>query len=721
MVDIKATSRRDFLKTSIVLSGGLLISFKVPQAKRLMKGLEEEAPEVFVPNAFLKINKDNSINVILSHVEMGQGIWTTLPMLIAEELDADWKDIKVEHSPAGQPWNHTVYGIQITGGSSTTWSEFDRYRNAGATARVLLVQAGAKAMGVSEDSCKTENGYVIAGDKKMSYGELAGAAALLTVPEKITLREPGNWRFIGKGVKRLDASVKTNGTAKFGMDVQAEGLLTAVVEHSPVVGGKVKSFDATNAKAVPGVKQVVEIPTGVAVLADNYWSALQGRKALKVIWQDTPNALINTKQQIANYRKLYATDGKPAAEKGNAKTALAKATKTIDAEYILPYLAHAAMEPLNCTVKLKDGKCEIWTGTQLPGVDQMAASKILGLQPADVTINTVFLGGGFGRRATPDSDFVSEAVHIAKASGQFIKMVWTREDDMKGGYYRPMFVHKVKVGMDAKGQPLAWHHNIVGQSIMEGTMFDSHPPNGIDESSVEGISDSPYMSSIPDHFIGLHTTRMPIKVLWLRSVGHTHTGFVMETMIEQLANAAKQDSVEYRRNLLKGHDRHLAALNLVAEKSGWSKPLPAGHFRGVAVHESFGSFVAQVVEISVVNKKIKVHKVTCTIDCGLAVNPDGVKAQMESGIIFGLTMALYGQVTIDKGQVQQNNFYDYKILRMNESPEIEVHIVDSTKKMGGAGECGVPPTAPALVNAIYAATGKRIYNLPIMNTFPNNI
>lgn len=708
-------SRRNFLKTSAVLGGGLIISFSIAQVGRLGK-TASVATGGFKPNAFLRISPDNSITIVLAHVEMGQGIWTTLPMLLAEELDLDWKNIKVIHGPVGKPYNHSVFGIQITGGSSTTWSEFDRYRQAGASARIMLTEAAAKRWGVAVETCKTSNGYVISGKNKLSYGELANDAALLTVPEKVVLRSASEWKYIGKGVKRLDASVKTNGTAKFGMDVQYPGLLTAVVAHAPVFGGKVKSFDAAKAKAVPGVKQVIEIPTGIAVIADHFWAASQGRKALEITWDHGTGVNLNTRDQMMAYQKLAATNGLPASQTGNVASGLTKSAKVIDTEYIFPYLAHAAMEPLNCTVKISPNHCEIWTGTQLPGIEQAAAAKILNLPPEQVEVNTMFLGGGFGRRATPNADFVSEAVQIAKASGQFIKMVWTREDDMKSGYYRPAYVHKIKVGLDKTGMPNAWQHNIAGQSIMAGTMFAVTIKDGVDDTSVEGIKGSPYLSAVPDQFIGLHTTQEVVPVLWFRSVGNTHTAYVMETLIDELAHAAGQDPVAYRRLLLKGHPRHLAALNMVVEKSGYSKPLPQGHYHGVAVHEAFGSFVAEVVELSINEGVIKVHKVTCAIDCGLAVNPDGVKAQMESGIIFGLTMALYGELTIEKGQLQQNNFYDYKIARMNEAPVIDVHIVNSNDKMGGAGECGVPPMAPALANAIFAATGKRIYNLPIMNT-----
>jgi isoquinoline 1-oxidoreductase beta subunit len=715
-------SRRDFLRSGAALGGGLMIGFRVSAGGKRGQGapVAGGVPGEASPNAYLRIAPDNTITVVLAHAEMGQGIWTTLPMLIADELDADWKDFRVEHAPVGKDWNHTVFGIQITGGSSTTWSEFDRYRMAGATARVALVQAAAKRWGVAADTCSTANGYVTAGDKKASYGELAQGASALPKPDKVTLRPASDWKYIGKGAKRLDGPAKANGTAKFGMDMQMPGLLTAVVAHAPTFGGKVKSFDASKAKSVPGVKQVVQIPTGVAVIADHFWAASQGRKALDIVWDAPAVVTLDTPEQVAEYRKLVSTKGLPAAEKGDVAKALSGAAKVVETEYVFPYLAHAPMEPLNCTVKLDKDHCEIWAGTQLPGIDQAAAAKILGFSADQVTINTVFLGGGFGRRGAPASDFVSEAVQIAKASGQFIKMVWTREDDMKSGYYRPAFVHKVKVGLDGSGMPVAWQHNIAGQSIMEGTLFAGMIKNGIDESSVEGISDSAYLEGIPDQFVGLHTTKSPVPVLWFRSVGNTHTAYVMETTIDELAHAAKQDPVAYRRMLLKGHSRHLAALNLAAEKAGWDQPLPPGRFRGVAVHASFESYVAQVVEISMEKGRPKVHKVTCAIDCGVAVNPDGVKAQMESCIIFAQTMALYGEITIEKGMVKQNNFYDYRIARMYEAPLIEVHIVPGTEKMGGAGEPGVPPMAPALANAVFAATGKRVYRLPFMNNSFSN-
>jgi isoquinoline 1-oxidoreductase beta subunit len=706
-----AYSRRKFLQTGGTITGGLLLSFFVPaSAKKLAANMPASVP--FVPNAYLNIAPDNTIKIILAHVEMGQGIWTTLPMLIAEELDCDWSKVTVEHAPPGKPYVHTAYGIQITGGSSTTWSEFERYRNAGATARAMLVDAAAKQFNVSQADCRTENGFVIAGDKRASYGELAEAAGKLPAPTSVKLKDKKDWKLIGNATKRLDAKAKANGEARFGLDVHFPDMLIAVVAHAPVFGGTVKSFDATAAKAIKGVKQVVQVPTGVAVIAEHFWAAKQGRDALTIEWINGPGENITTSTQFAAYRKLAATKGASAAQAGNTTDALTKATKKIAAEYIFPYLAHAPMEPLNCTVKIAGNACEIWTGTQMPGLDQGNAAKILGLAPEQVTVNTQFLGGGFGRRATPTSDFVAEAVQVAKASGKFIKLVWSREDDMRGGYYRPAFLHKVNIGLGPDGMPTAWQHTLVGQSIVTGTPFEGLVKNGVDGTSVEGVNDSPYLESIANHTVELHSPKLEVPVLWWRSVGHTHTAFVMETMIDELATAAGKDPVAYRRSMLKSK-RHLAALDLAVEKSGWNNPLPAGRYRGVAVHESFGSYVAQVVEIAVNDGHLKVHKVTCAIDCGLAVNPEGVKAQMEGCIIFGLTAVLYGEISLEKGRVKQRNYHDYKMVRMNEAPLIEVYIVDSNEKMGGAGEPGVPPLAPAVANALYAATGKRVRRLPI--------
>lgn len=705
-------SRRDFIKVSALTCGGLLLSIAMPaDGKSPFKGTASNAVKL---NAFLRIGDDNSIHIILSKVEMGQGIWTTLPMLIAEELDCDWKKIKVEHRPSGSGDDFKEdFLMQSTGGSDSTRSEFDRYRIAGATARVMLVNVAAKRFGKSPDACSTEDGYVIAGDKRASYGELAAEAASLSVPN-VKLRDPVDWKYIGKPMKRLDTPPKVTGQAIYGFDIHFPGLLTAVVAHAPVFGAKVRSFDPSKTMAVKGVREVVEIPSGIAVIADHYWAASNGREALAIEWDLGDNVKLNSIHQHRQYSELSKAKGVVVQQKGNVAYALEHADKKIEAEFTVPYLAHAPMEPLNCTVKVTGDKFEIWAATQSPLLHQMEASGFLGCKPEDVPFHTPLMGGSFGRRGSFESDWVMEALHIAKASGKSVKLVWSREDDIRGGYYRPFFLHRVAIGVGQGGFPAAWEHHVVGQSLFVNTPLEGLiVNNGIDYSSVDGLNGSPYFDAVPDHSVELHTTSVGVPVLAWRAVGNTHTCFVMESLIDELAFASNIDAVAYRRVLLKNHPRHLAALNLAAEKASWDKPVAAGRFRGIAVHASMGSYVSQVVELSVENKKINLHRVVCAIDCGVAVNPDGVKAQMEGGIIFGLTAALYGEITLEEGRVKQSNFNDYRMLRINEMPQIEVYIVPSNARMGGAGEPGVSPIAAAFVNALFAATGKRVRNLPV--------
>lgn len=717
MNSIDTLSRRGFLKGSAWLGGGLVVAFVIPGAHRFAMGAENQG-NVFAPNAFLRIGNDNSVTVLLGHSEMGQGIWTGLTMLIAEELDADWSRIRVEHAPASAAdYGLTGFGgMQITGGSTSTWMEFDRYRQAGAAARLMLIEAAAKRFNVPPSGIQTESGVVIAGEHRATYGELADDAGQLPRPDpaSIKLKDAKDWRLIGKPTRRLDTPEKITGRAKFGMDVQFDGLMTAMVARSPTFGGSVKSFEGAEALAIPGVHKVVQVPTGIAVIADHYWAAKLGRDALKIDWNPGPNAGLNSQALLESFRKLAATPGLNAGQAGDTQAALAKATKTIDAEYSVPYLAHAPMEPLNCTVRITKDKCEIWTGTQFQTLDQMVAGKITGLKPEQVEIHTEFLGGGFGRRANPTSDFVSEAVYVAKAAGVPVKTVWAREDDIRGGYYRSAFLHHARIGLDTDGLPLAWKHVMVGQSIMAGTSLEaSMVKDGIDKTSVEGVADSPYLEGLANHQIELHSPQTGISVLWLRSVGHTHTAFVMESLIDELATAAGKDPVEYRRTLLKDHPRHLGVLNLAVEKANWKAPLPDGHALGVAVHESFGSYVAQVAEVSQDNLAIRVHRVVCAVDCGIAVNPQSIAAQMESCITFGLSFTLHSKLTLKDGQVVQSNYHDYQVLRLNEMPVVEVHIVPSSDKPGGIGEAGVPPTAPAVANAVFALTGQRLRELPL--------
>lgn len=715
MNDMINLSRRSFIKSTALVAGGLVVAFSIPQAKRFMGVANSaEAMPLPAPNAFLRIGADDSITVMLAHSEMGQGVWTTLPMLIADELDADWSKVKVEHAPAAPAYIHTAYGIQITGGSSTTWSEFDRYRQAGALTRVLLLNAAAKQWNVPVTELRTENGAVIHGTQQLRYGQLVETASQLETPTSVTLKKPEQWKFIGKATKRLDSAEKINGTAKFGQDVQFDGLKVAMVARAPVFGTSLKSVDDSAALKVPGVIKVVKVPTGVAVIAEHYWAAKQGREALKLEWDVAGHDKPDSAALLKHYQALAQQPGLQAVKAGDVAVASKQAKQSVSAEYVLPYLSHAPMEPLNCAVKISEQGCDIWTGTQMQTTDQASAAKILGLKPDQVNIHTQFLGGGFGRRANPRADFVSEAVQVAKAAGLPVKTVWSREDDIKGGFYRPMFVHRATVALDKQGKPLAWQHTLVGQSIIKGTPFEAFMiKEGIDATSVEGVADSPYVKGTANHQVQLHSVQSDVPVLWWRSVGHSHSGFVMESLIDELAHASKQDPLAYRRQLLKDHPRHLAALNLAADKASWGKPLPKGVFRGIAVHESFGSYVAQVAEVSVKDGEVKVHRVVVAIDCGLAVNPDGVKAQMESSVAYALGAALSSEISFKDGQVVQSNFHDYQVLRMKDMPKVDVHIVASTEKMGGVGEPGVPPLAPAVANAIFAATGKRIRRLPI--------
>jgi isoquinoline 1-oxidoreductase beta subunit len=747
-------SRRNFLKTSAALGGGLVVGFFVPAGLRRLAAAQEGAsgspaspsrPPALPPvNAFLRIGGDESVTVLLAHSEMGQGIWTTLPMLVNEELDADWARFRVEHAPAAPAYRHTVFPIQITGGSTTTWSEFDRYRQVGAVARGLLVSAAAAQWGVSPADCRTEKGFVIHGARRASYGSLAEAAAKLPPPATVALKPAAEWKVIGKPTRRLDTAEKITGRAQFGLDVRLPDMLTAVVAHPPTFGGKVKSFDAAAARAVPGVRAVLAVPSGVAVAADHFWAAKRGRDALVVEWEPGPHAGVSSAELRDAYHLQARSAGIKAAEAGDVDRALAAAavapatsvtttgpdgrSASLTAEYSVPYLAHAPMEPLNCTVRRTAGGCEVWTGTQFQTVDQQRIAEVLGLKPEQVAIHTTFLGGGFGRRANIASDFVVEAAHVAKGLDRPVKVVWTREDDIRGGWYRPLTVHRLEAALAAAGgpvadpvtagrpgalAPVAWRQRIVSQSIFAGSLFAGMIKDGVDPTCVEGAADSPYVTAIPNHRVDLHVMDPGVPVLWWRSVGNSHTAFAVESFVDELAHAAKRDPLEFRRQLLAKAPRVRAVLDLAAEKAAWGSPPPAGRARGLAVHESFGSIVAYVAEVSVEAGQIRVHRVTGAIDCGICVNPLGLRAQVESGVAFGLGAALHSELTLEKGRVVESNFHDYRILRLYEMPRVDVHIVDSREKSGGAGEPGVPPIAPAVANAVFALTGQRLRRLPL--------
>ena len=712
-----AMKRRDFLKTGAAVGGGLLVSLYLPRpAQAGVPGkLKSVEPATFAPNAFIRIATDDTVTVIVNKSEMGQGVYTSLPMLIAEELEADWSKIRVESAPVDQAYAHPAFGIQMTGGSTSTASEWERFRKAGATARIMLIAAAAESWKIPVGNLRAENGYVIhaATGRRASFGSLANTAATLTPPKDVPLKDPKDFKIIGKPMRRLDTPAKVNGSAQFGLDVQIPGMMTAVVMRPPVFGGKVVSLNAEKAKAVAGVKDVLQVPSGVAVIATGFWPAKLGRDRLEIKWDDGPNANLSTVGMRKQYAALAKTPGLVARKAGDPAKALAGATKTITAEYEVPYLAHAMMEPLNCVVDLHADHCEIWTGTQFQTVDRMAAAATAGLKPEQVQIHTTLLGGGFGRRANPASDFVIEAVQVAKAAKVPVKVIWTREDDIRGGWYRPMWYDRMVGGVDQSGNPVAWTHTIVGQSIIAGTAFEPFiVKNGIDETSVEGAADLLY--GIPNLQVDLHTPKIGVPVMWWRSVGHSHNGFAVEAFFDELAHAGGKDPYELRRALLANQPRMRAVLELVAQKANWGKPLPAGRGRGIATHFSFDSYVAQVAEVSVdKNGEVRVHRVVCAVDCGRVVNPDSVKAQMEGGIIFGLTAALKDEITLEAGRVQQRNFHDYPMMRINEAPEIEVYIIPSTENPTGVGEPGVPPVAPAVANAIFAVTGKRVRRLPI--------
>jgi isoquinoline 1-oxidoreductase subunit beta len=706
--------RREFLKAGAALGGGLLISLYVPEFVPAARAADSAVKPVAL-NAFVRIGSDESVTVISNHSEMGQGIYTSLPMLLNEELEADWARVRVESSPVEAVYNHTVFGLMMTGGSTTTNSEYDRFRKMGAMARIMLITAAAQSWNVDPQTCHAAKGYVIhtPSGRRASYGSLADAASRIAPPKDIPLKDPKDFTLVGKPVRRLDTPSKTNGTAQFGLDVYIPGMLTAVVARAPVFGGKVISFNADAAKAIPGVVNVVQVPSGVAVIARGFWPAKLGREKLEINWDDGPGAAISTIAMRENFSALSKTPGAVARKTGDTAAALASAAKTITAEYEVPYLAHCMMEPLNTVVDLHEDRCEIWTGTQFQTGDRAAAAKVAGLKPEQVTLHTTLLGGGFGRRANPACDFVTEATEVAKAAKVPVKVVWTREDDIRGGWYRPMWYDHFTAGLDASGNPVAWTHTIVGQSIMTGTMFEAYGvKDGIDSASVEGAADILY--GIPNLRVELHTPKNEVPVQWWRSVGHSHTGFSVEAFLDEVAHAGGKDPYQLRRTLLAGQPRMLAVLDLAAQKANWGSALPAGRARGIATHFSFDSYVAQVAEVSVEQDgTVHVHRVVAAVDCGQTVNPDTVQAQLEGGIIFGLTAALKTEITLQKGRVQQSNFNDYPMLRMFESPVIEVFIVPSSEHPTGVGEPGVPPVAPAVANAIFAATGKRVRRLPI--------
>lgn len=712
MNEVLASNRRQFLKGTAAV--GLVIGLHIPVGNR---GAAAAAPTEFAPNAFLRIAPDNTVTVVCKHIEFGQGPYTGIATILADEIDADWGQIKVVSAPADvEKYKNLAFGVQGTGGSTAMANSWDQIREAGAEARARLVTAAAGAWKVDPKTITIEKGIVKdQAGHSATLGELAERAQAVTLTGPVTPKQPSEWRLIGKGVPRVDTPPKTDGSARFTIDVKLPDMLTCLIARPSRFDAKVKSYDPAVALAVPGVKEVFTVPQGVAVLADGFWAAKKGRDALDITWDESSTEARDSADIINAYRELAKKTGAVARHDGNAENGIKGAAKVIEATYVFPYLAHAPMEPNDCVIRrTDDGGVEMQFGSQLQTIDQNVAAGVLGLKPSQVKIETLLAGGSFGRRATPAGDMAAEAAEVLKAAKHKgpIKIIWTREDDIKGGRYRPIFVHQLRGGVDDDGNIVAWDQVIVGQSFIKGSAFEEHMlKDGVDHTMVEGAKSLPY--GVPNLRVSAHIAEVGVPTLWWRSVGSTHTAYSTETFLDQLAELAGLDALAIRRKLLPKDSRELGVLNRAAEAAGWDKPLPEGKARGLAVHKSFGSYVAHVVEVSVGDDGLpKVERVVCAADCGIAINPDVIKAQLEGGMGYGLSAALYGAIDLENGRIKQSNFDDYRVLRINEMPRIEVHIVESTEKPSGIGEPGVPTIAPAVANAWAKLTGEHAYSLP---------
>jgi isoquinoline 1-oxidoreductase subunit beta len=704
-------SRRVLLKGGAAVGAGLVVGFR-PRLTSRNGALAQPKPGVFAPNQWLRIDRDGLVTIVNSVPEMGQGTSTTMPMIIADELDVDLGKVKVEQAPANPAlYANPVTGSQSYGGSRGVRDHIAIWRKAGAAAREMLKQTAANEWGVPVDTVETEPGVVVhpPTGRRLPYPQLVDKASQLPVPQDPKLKTPDKFRYMTKEFARIDVPAKTDGRAIYGIDVTVPGMLVASIERCPVVAGAaVKAFDATAAKRVKGVKTVVPVSNGVAVVATSFWSAMKGRKALTVEWDEGPLATLSSAQITQEYEVLVKQPGLGARKVGDAEQALGAAAKTLEAVYQVPFLEHACMEPMNCTAHVRGDSCEIWVPSQNTGGTQATAAKLTGLPPEKVTVHTTMLGGGFGRRG--EVDFVTDAVETSKAAGAPVKVVWTREDDIRHGFYRPATYNVFRAALDGNGDPSAWMHRIVGPGIL--IQKGRAKPGTVDPAAVAGAADVPY--DIPNILVEWKEKDFGVPVGFWRSVGSSQNAFITESFIDELAHAAGKDPYEYRRALLGKAKRHKGVLELAATRANWGAPLPSGRGRGIAVAFSYGSYSAHVAEVSVDPQgKVRVHRIVCAIDCGIAVNPDQVKAQMEGGAVYALTAALYGEITLENGRVKQSNFHDYPMLRINEMPTVEVHILDSGEAPGGLGEPGVPSVTPALCNAIYALTGKRIRTLPI--------
>ena len=702
-------SRRTFLKTSVVAGGGLLIGFHLPKAL----GAALAAGTVHAPNAWVHIGDDNSITLLLARSEMGQGVYTSLPMLIAEELNVDLASVRVVNAQPAPVYANDFLGAQITGGSTSVREAWTKLRVAGAQARLMLVTAAANQWKVAAADCRAAKGVVHGpAGQRATYGELAAAAAKLPAPTEVPLKDPKDFTLIGQPTKRLDTPAKVNGTAEFGIDVKLPGMVYASLEQCPVIGGKVRSFDAAKARTMPGVIDVVQIPDGVAVVADSYWRARKARETLTVQWDEGAGAKLSTASILAGVRAAAATEKIISIKKtGDAAAALASAARVVQAEYLSPYLAHAPLEPMNFTADVRDGRCRLIGSTQFQQGAQGAVAAALQLKPENVTVETTFLGGGFGRRI--DLDFIVQAAQISQAVGKPVKLLWTREDDMTHDFYRPMALHRLAAGLDASGRPIALTFQLTSQSITQRAF--GLPKDTLDAFMVEAAV-APYAIPHQTHDLVIHDTGL--RVGYWRSVSHALNAFANESFIDELAATAGQDPYVYRLALIREQPRFVAVLTQAAASAGWHTPPAAGRSRGIALMEGYDTFMAQVAEISVTQGVITVHRVVVVADLGRMINPDTVEAQIRSSVVFGLSAALHGEITLVAGRVQQSNFNDYQVLRMNDTPVIDVGLVHSTEKPGGIGEPATALIGPAVANALFAATGKRVRQLPLS---PENI
>ena len=713
-------SRRAFLTGSAAAAGALVFGFRLDLGGARAQGAPDLSKVKAQPNAFVRIAADDTVTVIVKHLDMGQGNTTGLATILADELDADWSRVRTEFAPADAAlYNNLLMGpVQGTGGSTAIANSWMQLRKAGAAAREMLVAAAALDWKVPAAQITVENGVVrhAASNREARFGALAASAAAMPVPQEPRLKDPSQWRLIGKTVPRLDSVAKTSGSAVYALDIRRPNQVTAVVAHPPRFGATVKGFDDKAARKVAGVIDVVPIPTGVAVIARDTWAAMKGREALSVTWDESTAERRSSDQILAEYRETAKRPGLVASERGDAEAGIKGAAKVLEAEFSFPYLAHAAMEPLNATIeRAADGTYDIYAGLQFQTVEQATAAAVLGTTPDKVRLHTTWAGGSFGRRATPSADYIAEAAAILKAWGAKapVHLVWTREDDMTGGYYRPTVYHRIRAGIDAKGSVTGWQHVMVGKSIMIGSPFEAMlVKNGVDGTTVEGASDTPY--ALPAYRFEVHNAREGVPVLWWRSVGHTHTAQAMEVFVDELAHAANVDPVAYRLALLTNAPRLSTALKLAAEKAGWGKGQPEkGRAMGVAAHESFGSYVAMVADVTAGSGSVKVNRIVAAVDVGIAVNPDIVRAQVEGAVGFALSSVLRNRVTLKDGVVQETNFDAYEPTRLTEMPVVEVHIVPSQAAPTGIGEPGVPVLAPSISNAVFAATGQRLRSLPL--------